>query len=197
MIEKTAHREGIGDLLAEGVKQVSERLGGDTRTFAMHTKGLETPGYEPRGVPGHALGYITGDRGGDHERSYMVHYEARGALWQGKPLDLFVQEGKAEMVIHTQNHTAGGDTLILCHFAAEICSKTALELLNAATGCTNTEEDLFTVGERVWNLTRLFNLREGFTRADDDLPEHEGGASAGPACQRAVYFPGRPGFYAV
>jgi len=170
MIKKIAHREGIGDLLAQGVKRVSERLGGEALKIAMHTKGLETPGYETRGMPGHALGYATGDRGGDHERSYMVHYEARGALWQGRPVDSFAREGKAEIQIYTQNTTAGNDTLILCHFANEVGIETAIEMLNAATGSNLTEEDLFIVGERVWNITRLFNLREGFTRADDDLP---------------------------
>jgi len=170
MIEKIARREGIGDLLAGGVKRVSEKLGREALKIAMHTKGLETPGYEPRGMPGHALGYATGDRGGDHERSYLVDYEARGALWKGKPVDRFAREGKAEILIHTQNITAANDTLILCHFANEVRLETGIEMLNAATGFNLAEENLFTVGERVWNITRLFNLREGFTRADDDLP---------------------------
>jgi len=170
MIEKIARREGIGDFLAEGVKRVSEQLGGQALKIAMHSKGLETPGYEPRGMPGHALGYATGDRGGDHERSYLVHYEARGALWQGKPVDPFAREGKAAIQIHRQNSTAGKDTLVLCHFAGGMSQETAIEMLNAATGFDLTEEDLFIIGARVWNITRLFNLREGFTRADDDLP---------------------------
>lgn len=170
LIERIARREGIGDLLAEGVKRASEILGGDAPRFAMHTKGLETPGYEPRGMPGHALGYATGDRGGDHERSYLVHYEARGALWRGRPVDPFAREGKAELLIEQQNRTAANDTLILCHFAGEIGFETSLALLNAATGQEHTLTELYRVGERVWNLTRLFNLRAGFTRADDDLP---------------------------
>jgi len=170
LIEKIARREGIGDLLAEGVRRAAEHLGGEAPTFAMHSKGLETPGYEPRGMPGHALGYATGDRGGDHERSYLVHYEARGALWHGQPVDPFAREGKAQILIETQHATAGNDTLILCHFAGEIEPGARIEMLNAATGEDHTWEQLCKVGERVWNLTRLFNVREGFARADDDLP---------------------------
>jgi aldehyde:ferredoxin oxidoreductase len=170
MIVKIAHREGIGDLLAEGVRRVSEKLGGEALEIAMHTKGLEAPGYETRAMPGHALGYATGDRGGDHERSYMVHYEARGALWQGKPVDPFSRDGKAEILIDVQNSRAGHDTLIICHFANEIEQENVIDLLTAATGIDLTENDLQTVGERAWNITRLFNIREGFTRADDDLP---------------------------
>ncbi len=170
MIRKIAYREGVGGLLAEGVKRFSERLGGEALRFAMHTKGLETPGYEPRGMPGQALGYATGDRGGDHERSYVVHYEARGVPWLGQPVDPFARQGKAEIQVFTQNSTAANDTLILCHFAREMGEDTAIELLSAATGEEWTTEALHTVGERAWNITRLFNLREGFTRADDDLP---------------------------
>ncbi|MGQ9599112.1 MAG: aldehyde ferredoxin oxidoreductase family protein [Anaerolineae bacterium] len=170
LIDQIGRREGIGDLLAEGVKRAAEILGGDAPRFAMHTKGMETPGYEPRGMPGHALGYATGDRGGDHERSYLVHYEARGALWQGHPVEPFAREGKAELLIDQQNRTAANDTLILCHFAGEIGIETSVALLNAATGRERTWEELYRVGERVWNLTRLFNLHAGFTRADDDLP---------------------------
>ncbi len=170
LIEKIARREDVGNLLAEGVKRASESLGGEAPRFAMHTKGLETPGYEPRGLPGHALGYATADRGGDHERGYLVHYEMRGKLWQGKPVDRFAREGKAEILIDSQNRTAGNDTLIACHFAGEVTEEVYTELLNAGTGLEIGPDYLALVGERIWNMTRLFNLREGFTRADDDLP---------------------------
>jgi len=170
LIRKIALREDIGDLLAEGVKRASEQLGGDAPRFAMHTKGLETPGYEPRGLPGHALGYAVADRGGDHERGYMVHYEMRGALWKGQPVDRFSRKGKAEILIDFQNRTSGTDTLIACHYALAVPLEVYAELLNAATDFDIDEDYFVLVGERIWNMTRLFNLREGFTRADDDLP---------------------------
>ena len=169
LITRIAHRKGIGELLAEGVKRVSEAWGQETRAFAMHSKGLETPGYEPRGLPGLALGYATGDRGGDHERSYTVHFEMRGALYNLKPVDRFTRQGKPEISIAVQNQKAGTDSLISCHFTP-VSVPTCAELLNAATGWEIAHDYLDLVGERVWNLTRLFNLREGFTRADDDLP---------------------------
>jgi len=170
LIGKIARREDIGDLLAEGVKRASEQLGGDAPRFAMHTKGLETPGYEPRGLPGHALGYAVADRGGDHERGYLVHYEMRGELWQGQPVDRFSREGKAEILIDFQNHWSGSDTLIACHYALQVTLEVYAELLNEATGFDMDADYFALVGERIWNMTRLFNLREGFTRADDDLP---------------------------
>jgi aldehyde:ferredoxin oxidoreductase len=169
LIGQVARREGIGDLLAEGVKRAAEALGDEAAAFAMHGKGLETPGYEPRGLPAHALGYATGDRGGCHERSYTVHYEMRGVPFKGRPVDRFTREGKPEMSIAVQNATAGTDTLIRCHFTP-LSNATCAELLNAATGWEISPDYFDVVGERIWNLTRLFNLREGFTRADDDLP---------------------------
>lgn len=170
LIQKIAYRDGVGDLLAEGVKRASERLGGDAPRFAMHTKGLETPGYEPRGMPGHALGYATADRGGCHERGYLVHLEARGAKFHGQPVDRFTRVGKAQMLVEQQNSTAGCDTIVPCHFAGEAGDDTFVELLNAGVGASYSVENIYRVGERIWNQTKLFNLREGFTRADDHLP---------------------------
>jgi len=169
LIEMIARREEIGALLAEGVKRASQQIGGEAMKIAMHTKGLETPGYEPRGLPGHALGYAVADRGGCHERGYLVHYEMRGALFEGKPVDRFSREGKAQILTQTQNHTAGNDTLIACHFAGEASARYAA-LLSAATGQEIESGGLDLVGERIWNVTRLFNVREGFSRADDELP---------------------------
>lgn len=170
LIEKIARREDVGDLLAEGVKRASEELGGEAPAFAMHVKGMEMPGYEPRGLPGQALGYATSDRGGDHERGYLVHHEIRNAPWRGELVDRFARKGKAEILIETQNRTAGNDTLISCHFAAEVTDQVYAELLSAATGVGIGVPELALVGERIWNMTRMFNLREGYSRADDDLP---------------------------
>jgi len=172
-----ARREGIGDLLAEGVRLAAQRIGGDSFKYAMHSKGLEMPGYEPRGLPGHGLGYMTGDKGGEHIQGYMPTFELYGYSWHGRALERFALEGKAEILIWLQNYQVGTNTLVKCDFVKGFDEErggpsptTFADMLSAATGSTYTAEDFNSVGERVWNLVRLFNLREGITRKDDDLP---------------------------
>jgi aldehyde:ferredoxin oxidoreductase len=176
VIEMIAYREGIGDQMAEGVRRFSGQVGHDSYQYAMHTKGLEMPGYEPRGLPGHGLGYMTGDKGGEHVQGYMVGYET-GLTWRGRDFPRFGIENKAECLINVQNYQAGTNTLVKCDFtkssteeAGGIKPEGFAAMLGAATGRQIQGSDLLRVGERIWNLTRLFNLREGFTRADDRLP---------------------------
>jgi len=176
MVEMIAHRQGIGDLLAEGVMRAAEKTGKDSYKYAMHTKGMEMPGYDPRGLPGHGLGYMTGDKGGEHVQGYTVGYEAWGGEWRGRVFDRFGVDGKAELVKWIQDLQVGTNTLVKCDFtkgSSEQGGGTTLdtfaEMLSAVTGVEYTEDDLMRVGERIFNLTRLFNLREGFTREDDDV----------------------------
>jgi aldehyde:ferredoxin oxidoreductase len=123
------------------------------------------PGYDPRGLPGHGLGYMTGDKGGEHVQGYMVGYEAHGRIWRGRQFERFGVEGKAEVLIWLQDYQVGTNTLVKCDFA----KANNAEMLSAATGTEYTDEDINLIGERIYNLTRLFNLREGFTRQDDDV----------------------------
>jgi aldehyde:ferredoxin oxidoreductase len=174
-----ARREGIGDLLAEGVRRAAQAIGGESYKYALHTKGLEMPGYDPRGLPGHGLGYMTGDKGGEHVQGYMPDFEYRGYPWRGgeREVERFALEGKAEIVIWLQNYQVGTNTLVKCDFVKRYAedggSPTPSELaefLSAATGRDCGSDDIELVGERIWNLIRLYNLREGITRQDDDLP---------------------------
>ena len=162
LIKKIGKREDIGDLLAEGVKRVSEKIGG--KDFAMHVKGMEIPGYDPRGAFGMALAYATSDRGACHQRAWTVRAELNGDLPPS-----YSPEGRAEFVKNAQDSNAMLFSLVLCDFMP-LDARDYIELLNSATGFDFTEEEYMKTGERIWNLTRMFNVREGITRKDDNLP---------------------------
>ncbi len=147
--------------LALGVKVLSEKYGG--RDFAMQVKGLEFPGYDPRGSWGMGLAYATADRGACHMRAWPVADEAYGDM------DPFTIEGKAELVIDLQHYNAAKFSTILCDFWA-LSLETAAKLLTLTTGKQFSARELETVGERIVNLARLFNVREGFSAKDDWLP---------------------------
>ncbi len=164
MVRRIAYREGLGDLLAEGVKRASEKLGRGSERFAMHVKGMELPGYEPRGSFGMALAYATSDRGGCHQRAWTVRAEIEGRLGPR-----FSIEGRAKFVKETQDERAACFSLVLCDFAPLEVGH-FVDMLNAATGFDFSEEEYLRAGERIWNLTRMFNVREGVRRKDDTLP---------------------------
>ena len=171
MLQEIAARRGAGDLLAEGVRAAAAQIGGGADYFAIHVKGLELPAWGPRGVPGMGLAYLTADRGGCHQRAFPILYEAGGEAWKGQTYERLALEGKAQLLAEVQNRLAGLDTLITCDFARyAVADATYLELLAAATGRRLSLDDLYRMGERIWNLTRLFNLKAGMTRADEDLP---------------------------
>jgi aldehyde:ferredoxin oxidoreductase len=171
MLKEIAARRGVGDLLAEGVRAAAAQIGGGADHFAIHVKGLELPAWGPRGVPAMGLAYLTADRGGCHQRAFPILYEAGGEEWRGKAYERLALEGKAQLLAEVQNRLAGLDTLISCDFARyAIGDATYLDLLAAATGRRLSLEDLYQMGERIWNLTRMFNLKAGMTKADEDLP---------------------------
>lgn len=180
LIHKIATCEGAGKLLAQGSKQMSEKIEG-SQAFAIHVKGLELPGYDPRGMKGQGLSYALADRGGCHVRGNTLRTELMGLP---EPVDRYGYVGKAGMVRKLQLTYATCDCIIACLFGAfAITSKDYAEAISAATGWKVTEHELQTVSERAWNLTRLFNVREGFTRIDDTLPERlfTQGSTKGPS----------------
>jgi aldehyde:ferredoxin oxidoreductase len=165
-------RSGLGRLLARGVKRAAEIIGKDSDVFAVHVKGMEAPAWGPRGVSGMGLAYMTADRGGCHQRAFPVAYEVGGEKWQGKTLDPTGVEGKGELVFHLQNYQAGTDTLTKCDFGGfGVSPATYADLLEAATGLHLDPKEFDTIGERIWNVTRLFNLREGIDPTQDTLPK--------------------------
>jgi len=171
LIEAIASRRGIGDILARGVKEAAKTLGGNAADYAVHVKGLESPAWGPRSVPGMALALATADRGGCHQRAFPILYEC-GGEWNGEPVDRLGLKDKGEIVAYLQNYLAGVDTLVKCDFAAYgIKDETYAATLEAAVGEPWDAAKIRKLGERVWNQVRLFNLREGFTRADDTLPK--------------------------
>ncbi len=161
-----AYRKAIGDVLAEGVRKAAEKIGKGSDRFAVQVKGLELPGYEPRGSIGMALAYATSDRGACHMRAWPVNDEVFGDM------DPFTTEGKAELVINGsigQNLYCAKWSLVICDFYA-IGWENIARLASAATGWKLSVDDMKLIGERIWNLIRMFNVREGFTRKDDTLP---------------------------
>ena len=134
----------------------------------MHVKGLELPGYDPRGMKGQGLTYAVADRGGCHVRSNTLRTELLGLP---EPIDRYGYKGKAEMVRNLQLAYAMCDCIIACLFGAfAVTPGDFAEGISAATGWDLTPEELRTIAERAWNMTRLFNIREGVTPEADTLP---------------------------
>ena len=157
-------RTELGDILAEGVKLAAEKLGQHAEKFAVHVKGLEIPGYDPRGTFGMGLAYATSDRGACHQRAWTVRTE----LYDPE-LIRFSFEKKAPIVKEVQDERAVFFSLVLCNFAP-ISEEDCVDMLNHATGFRHTVESYLLAGERIWNLIRLFNLREGLDASEDTLP---------------------------
>lgn len=162
ILEKIAARDGIGDLLAEGTRTAAAELGGGAEMSAVEVKGLELPAWGPRASHSMALAYATSDRGACHMRSWAVGGDAFG------PRDPFAFDPEhAAAVIADQNGSSVLWSLISCAFSGFDHDDAAKWL--DALGYETTREDLDVIGERIWNLTRLFNVREGFGR-DDQFP---------------------------
>lgn len=172
IIESMAFRKGpIGELLADGVQHASRKLGQHTEDFAIQIKGLECPGFAPRGTPGMGLAYMTADRGACHQRGFMVGYELGGEPYKGESVEADALSGKARILKERQDYLAGTDALVKCDFGAMgVSPGTYARLFSAATGRNVTESFFDRLGERIWNQTRMFNLREGMTYKDERLP---------------------------
>jgi aldehyde:ferredoxin oxidoreductase len=167
LTEKTAYREGFGAELAEGSKRMCDKYG-EPDAF-MGVKGQEFPAYDPRAIQGMGLGYATSNRGACHLRAYTVSAEVLGIPVQVDPR---ATEGKADLAIAFQNISTAVDATGLCLFLTFGTSLEAIRpILCAATGFELEDEDLIRVGERIWNLERVWNMRAGLTAADDTLPK--------------------------
>jgi len=204
LIRDTAHRRGLGDDLAEGVKRMSEKYGG--KEFAIHVKGMELPAYDPRGCYGQGLEYATTNRGGCHVQGATMYLEATGPL----SIDPHSVKAKPELVMLQQNLMAAISSSVFCMFSSYamipsvvfkldpqsrlynlitnvvlnsgpilsivLKSKAPIPLLwfekflTYIMGKKVTMGDFVEVGERTFNLERIYNIREGFSRRDDTLP---------------------------
>ena len=134
----------------------------------MQVKGMEIPAYDPRGAQGMALAYATSNRGGCHMRAYMIMPEILG---HPVFLDRFSTAGKPEIVALFQDISAVVDSTVLCRFLQFAMGiSTFTEMLRVVTGLDFSDEELMTIGRRIYTLERMFNNRAGFGRADDTLP---------------------------
>ncbi len=173
MLHKIANREGIGDEAASGSKALSEKYGGED--FAIQVKGLELPGYDPRGSWSMGIAYVTAPRGGCHMSAYPIAEEAWGEL------DPFTFEGKGKLVADMQNSQ-------FCKFSMGVCDfwpiddETLGRLFELSYGGSWPADKIYKTGERVFNLQRMFNIMAGFDRTEDKLPErfHKELLKAGP-----------------
>ncbi|MEM2924504.1 MAG: aldehyde ferredoxin oxidoreductase family protein [Methanocellales archaeon] len=167
LVKKVAEKKGVGEMLSEG--SLAYCRAKEKPEASMTVKALEIPAYDPRGLCGQALAYATSNRGACHLRAYMVAMEILG---KPKLIDRNTFTGKPALVALIQNLSAAVDSLILCRFSSlALTEEEYADLLSAAVGEEITSQDLLTTGERIWNLERLFNIREGFTCKDDKLPE--------------------------
>ena len=170
-----ATRQGIGDLLAEGTRIIAERTGQGTAHYAIHVKGLELPAYDPRGAKAHGLNLMTQGIGADHNSGYAPQ-EIFGSPYHGQILDRFAVEGKGALTKRNQDLTAIHDACIMCSFPSILFFEDNLvmlgDLLTGATGIKEFSDGdyLWQVGERIFNLERMYNVREGFGRKDDVMP---------------------------
>ncbi len=164
---KMGYREGFGDKLAEGSYRLTTSYGHPE--FSMSVKKQELPAYDPRGAQGHGLEYATSNRGGCHVRGYMISPEILGAPEKIDPQAL---DGKPQWVKTFQDLTAFIDASGLCLFSSfALGAEEYSALVAAATGWDIDAEAALEAGDRIWNLERLFDLREGFSKEDDTLPE--------------------------
>lgn len=179
MTEATAYREGFGDELAEGAKRMGEKF--NNPDVFMGSKGQEFPAYDPRGFQGMGVAYATCNRGACHLRAWTPAIESTGQA------DPHTTDGKSEWVAQEQNRTTVHDNTGLCLFvgAANGGLETFIPITAAATGVPYDMDEFVKIGERTWNLERLWNLKAGLTKADDTLPKrllkepHNEGPSAG------------------
>jgi aldehyde:ferredoxin oxidoreductase len=177
MLRKIAYRQDIGNILAEGVRKASEIIGKGSEKFAVHVKGLEPPGYDPRGLKGVALAYAVSCRGACHLRhmAYEPNLTGSHPFREGK-IDRLSYNGQAEMVKEQEDFYTLVDSMVLCKFVClptigPILWEELIELYSILTGVEVGIKDLIITAERINNLIGAFNLREGISRREDTLPE--------------------------
>jgi len=172
LVHDIGQRAGMGDIFAEGLEKASIKLG--LKKYAVQVKGMEVPGYDVRAPVGMALAYATSDRGGDHLRAWTIIEELN------KP---FIISGKAKLVKDLQDRNAALWSLIGCDNIPANTTGDPMKFVNLSIEALNDViwkdvfgykmdmTNFFKIGERIYNLTRMFNVREGISRKDDNIPE--------------------------
>ena len=168
-LRRIAAREGAGDKMAEGTRELARAIGQGSARFACHVKGLELPGYEPRAMQTMALGLVVASRGADHNRSGAYQADLRPDVDRYRA-DIARAPGR---VIETEDHAALLDSLILCKFLRGAIPSPwveGAELLEMVTGDAHDEASLRLAARRIVTLRHHYNLREGWRRDEDQLP---------------------------
>jgi aldehyde:ferredoxin oxidoreductase len=163
-----ATRTGIGELLAEGSRRAAGRVGGASSDWAMHVKGLELPGYEPRSLKTMALGLAVSPRGACHNRSGAYEADFSGTVDR-----LRGDARRGEIVAAAEDFSAVLDSLIVCKFLRKCFDDfygEAAEILDGVTGWRYSASELRRAGERIHTMKKIFNVREGWATGDDWLP---------------------------
>jgi aldehyde:ferredoxin oxidoreductase len=175
MLRRMTYQEGLGAILSQGTKKAAEKIGKGTDAYAMHVKGLELPAYDIRGAKAHGLNYATAYTGADHNRGYAFQ-EIFGNPNPEK-VDRLAIKGKGRLTKWNQDvRCVTCDCATMCAFlldmaVPEIACQNTADLVNAATGMHLTAAEVQQIGERINNVARLFNGREGFGRKDDTFPK--------------------------
>ena len=176
LVHKIAKRDGVGDLLAEGTRIMAQRLGQDSERFAMHVKGLELPAYDSRAAKITGLAFATANRGGDHITGYV-----QAPTFLASPF-LVIEESEIEdplkenpeetkIVKDLEDALTVFDAVGFCKFMGLASDAQEIsDIIAAVIGREFRVEDFRKAGERIYNLERAFNIREGLTRTDDTLP---------------------------
>ncbi len=175
MIEKITSRQDLGQLLGEGLIVASREIGGNSDEFAIQVKGLDFPAHDPRGKVSVALGYATSNRGACHLQAFTHDFEDGASIADlGYPetLDRFEITGKPKFVVDFQHLMSMFDSLRCCKFTVfgGMTVEPLVKVLNLVTGWNFSKEDFLKTGERIFNLKRMYNIREGISRKDDTLP---------------------------
>jgi len=168
-----AYKEGFAKIFADGAKKAGQAIGKGAEYYAMEVKGLELPAYDVRGAKAHGVNYATAYTGADHNRGYAAQ-EVFG-IPIPYPVERLEIKGKGILAKWNQDFCGCYDVATLCEFPTQmglmpIAQKITADLLSDATGWDFTEQSVWQLGERLNNLCRMFNVREGFSRKDDCLP---------------------------
>ncbi|MBI2854046.1 MAG: aldehyde ferredoxin oxidoreductase family protein [Chloroflexi bacterium] len=182
LTRKIGEREGLGNVLADGVRKAAQKIGGTAPEYAIHVKGLECPLHEPRAGMGWAVAYATANIGATQCESVgasRVENYTEGIapalpdLGYSSHLTRFAIEGKGELVARGQNVGAMMDSFVVCHFLVLrnlVSRQQFVDFLNGVTGWDMDVKEFTQTGERIFNLIRMINVRRGISRKDDTLP---------------------------
>ena len=175
MVEKIGRREGLGQLLGEGVRAAAEKIGKNAVEFSLHVKGLEIPGHDPRCYNAGAVSYATSNRGACHLAGFSHVFErilSMPEIGVEKPLPRLEVKGKGELTAKTQNVMGLFDALKVCKFTlfGGLKLTSMAEWYTMVTGVPMDVAEFLKIGERIFNQKRLYNVRCGISRKDDTLP---------------------------